>query len=80
MKIRHKLLFALNDIIKQLSTLHVLHDKKKLFGGLDYLVQLDYAWVADQFQDMDLSTDSLDIGYIDHFLFLKDFYSYFLAG
>lgn len=45
----YELLFALNDIIKELASLHVFHDQEKLFGGLNDFVQLDNARVTDQF-------------------------------
>ena len=43
------LLFALDDVIEEFSSFHVLHDKKELFRSLDDLVKLDYVGMPDQF-------------------------------
>lgn len=66
----YKLLFAFNDIIEQLASLHVLHNQEELFWSLNDLIKLDDARVTDQLQDVDLSTHSLNICHIDNFLFL----------
>ena len=49
------LLFALDDIIEELTTFHVLHDQEELLWGLYDLVELDNIGVANQFQDMDFT-------------------------
>lgn len=74
------LLFALNDIIKKLASLHVFHDQEKLFGGLNDFVQLNNARVANQFQDMDFSADPLYICDINYFLFLQYFNRHFFPS
>ncbi len=43
-----ELLFAFDDIIKELPTLHVLHNQEQLLWCLDYLVQLDDVGMPDQ--------------------------------
>jgi len=37
---------ALNDIVKQFSSFHELHDKKELFGSFDDFVKLYNIWVS----------------------------------
>lgn len=64
------LLFALNDIIEELSALHVFHDEKQLLWGFDDFVQLNDTRMTDELQDMNLSTDALHICHIDDFLLL----------
>ena len=39
----------LDDVVKKLTPLHKLHDKKELLGSLYNFVQLDYVWMPDQF-------------------------------
>lgn len=36
------LLFRFDDIVEQLSRIHVLHDQEKLLGSLDDLIKLNY--------------------------------------
>lgn len=47
--------FALDNVVEQLSALHVLHYQEQLFGGFDDFVELDYVRVADQLEDVDLA-------------------------
>jgi hypothetical protein len=35
--------------------------------------------MTDELEDVDLSRDTLDVGNVDYFLFLKDFYCDFLS-
>lgn len=72
-------LLGLDDVVEKLPSLHVLHDEKKLFGGLDDLIKLNDAGMADEFQDVDFAGDSLDVGNIDDFLLLQDLDCHFLA-
>ena len=50
-----RVLFALDNVVEQLSALHVLHYQEQLFGGFDDFVELDYVRVADQLEDVDLA-------------------------
>lgn len=34
--------FRFDDIVEQLSRIHVLHDQEKLLGSLDDLIKLNY--------------------------------------
>ena len=43
------LLFRLHNVIKQLTSLHILHYEEKLFGGLDYFIELDDTRMSDKF-------------------------------
>ena len=60
---------VLNNIVKQLAVLDVLHDEEEMAAGFDDLVQLDDGRVADKLQDVDLPGNSLHIGHVDYFLF-----------
>ena len=51
----------LHYIIKELSTIGILHYQIQLLLGLDYLVELDDTWMPNYLQDVNLSGDSLDI-------------------
>jgi len=50
-----------------------------LLGGLDDLIQLNYGWVPDELEDMNLARDPFDISYVHYFLFLEDFDGDFLS-
>ncbi len=73
------LLLFPDDIVEQLTVAHVLHYQEQLFGSFNYLVELDDVGVTDQFQDVNLSRDSLNICYIDYSVLLQHFYGYLLA-
>ena len=66
----------LYDVVEQLATAHVLHDKKELFGCFDNLEQLDDIGMSDQFEDVNLACDSLYVGFFRYFPFLKDLHCY----
>lgn len=51
-----------------------------MFGSLDDFVELDDAGMSYEFEDMYFSGDSFDIGHVNDFLFLQDFYGDFLAS
>ena len=57
-------------VVEELAVLHELHDEEQLLGGLDYLVELDEVRVADEFEDVDLAGDALDVGHLTDFLLL----------
>ena len=50
-----------NDVIEEFSILAVFHDKKQLTFSFDDLIQLYHVWVSDFLENLDLSTDSLDV-------------------
>lgn len=37
------------NIIKQLTVLHILHDKEQVSTCLDYFIKLDDRWMSNQF-------------------------------
>ena len=47
----------LDNVVKQLSTTHILHHHEDVSGGADHLVQLDNVWVSEQFQILNFSPD-----------------------
>ena len=63
----------LHYVIEELSTAGILHDKVQLAWSLYDLIQLDYVWVSDQFKDMDLTCNSLNISHILDTTLLEDF-------
>ena len=69
-----------HDIVKQLSTLSVLHDKVQLFRSLDDLVKLDNIWMSDHFQDVNLTSNSLNVMHILYLILFKNFYCNFFSG
>ena len=73
-------LLAFDDVVEELSILHVLHDEEELFGGFDDLVELDDVGVSDQLEDVDLSGDPLNVSHIHDLLFLEDLDGYFFPG
>lgn len=50
-------LFLFNNSVKQLSTLHYLHDHIEFIFGIVYFKQLHYVWVIYLTQDLDLISD-----------------------
>lgn len=59
--------FFADDVIKEFSIFHVLHDKEEMFWCLNDLVEVDDVGVSDEFEDMYFSGDSFYICYIDYF-------------
>jgi hypothetical protein len=55
-----------NDIVEELSSLHVLHDQKQVFGSFDDLIKLNDVGMADQFEDVYFSGHSLHVCYIHY--------------
>ena len=64
---------VLDDVIEELALFHELHDQKELFRCFDDFVKLDYMGVPDQFQDMNLPTNPLNIGHLTYFTLFQDF-------
>jgi len=50
-----------------------------MFGCLDDFVKLNNIRMTNEFENVDLSGDSFDIGYINYPIFLQDFYCNFLS-
>lgn len=76
----HKsLLLLLGYVIKQLASSAILHHKEQIFRRLDDLIQLDEIRMPDQFEDMYLSGNTLDVRYIDYFLLFQHLNCYFLT-
>ena len=71
---------AVHDVIKEFPVLGVFHDDEDPVVGFDDLVELGYRRVADQFEDVQLSRDALNIGYILDFVLLQDLDGHGLAG
>ena len=62
-----------SDIVEQFSITAVFHDKKQPFGRLYNLVELDYRWMSDYFEDVDLPCNSLYVVNILNLPFVKYF-------
>ena len=52
---------VLNDHIEELATLHELHDQIEILLGLDDLINLYNVGMVQLFENLNLSTNSLDI-------------------
>lgn len=52
---------VLDDIVKELASTGIFHDKIELFGGFDNLIKLDNVRVPDHLENLNLPGDSLDI-------------------
>lgn len=67
-----------HNLIKKLALGHILHNQKQLLGRFDNFIQLYNVGMPDLLQDIDLTRDSLYIGYIGDLAFFKDLDGYFL--
>ena len=74
----HSVVF--NDVIKQLTSIGVLHDQVKFILCLDDLVELNDPWVPNLFQDSYLSSNPINVHLIRDFWFFQDLYCNFLLG
>jgi len=68
------------NVVKQLSTTCILHNKIKLTARLNYFIQLNNVRVPDELQNMHLTSNPLYICNFNNPLFLKDLDSDTLAG
>ena len=72
-------LFA-DDVVKEFSPLHVLHDQKQVFGSFDDLIKLNNIGMADEFEDMYFSSNPLHICHIHYSILFQNFDCNFLPG
>lgn len=72
-------LFA-DNIVEQLTILHVLHHQEEMFGGFNDFIKLDDVGMSDQFQNVNLPADSLHICYVYYTIFFQNFDSHLFAG
>ena len=72
------LLLFVCDIVEQLSSATVLHDKEDVFKRLDNLIKLDEIRVANQFEYMYLSGGSFNVRDANNFVLLNNIDCYFL--
>lgn len=63
-----------HDIVEQLAPIAVLHNHVELFLSLDDLVQLDNVRVADLLEDLDFTSDALDVLLVVNLVLLEDLY------
>lgn len=69
----------IDNIVKQLAVLDVLHNQKQVLGRLDDLVELDDVGVPYELQDVDLPGHPLDIRDVDDSRLLQDLDGHWLA-
>jgi hypothetical protein len=55
---------ACDNVIEEFTATAILHDEIQLLRRLNDFVKLDDMWMLNQLQDMNLSCDTLYIGYI----------------
>ena len=72
------LLLFVCDIVEQLSSATVLHDKEEIFKRLDNLIKLDEIRVANHYEYVYLSGDSFDVRGANDFLLINNIDRYFL--
>ena len=65
----------MNNIIKELTSTGIFHNKIKLLGSFDNFIELNYVRVPDHFENFDLTRHALDIGFFSNFAFFKYFNS-----
>ncbi len=70
---------AVHDIVEELPILRVLHNNEDAVGRFHDLVQLGDGGVPDQFEDVQLSGDALDIGDVLYLVLLEDLDRHWLA-
>ena len=68
-----------NDVIEKFTVLYVLHNQKQMARGFYDFIQLNDGRMPDQFQNVDLSGDSLNISHINDLFLYQNLYSYFLS-
>lgn len=69
-----------DNIVKQLTIFHVLHYQKEMFRCFNDFIKLDDVRMSNQFQDVNLPTNSLHICYIHDTILLQNFDGYLFAG
>lgn len=72
--------FLFYDHLEELPLGHVLHHQEELLWSLNYLVQLNDVWVPDLLQNVDFSSDPLDIGHVGDPTLLKHLHSHSLTS
>ena len=50
-----------NDVLEQFSSSCVLHNKEELFFRLDDFIELDNDGMRDDLEDIDFTTDSVNV-------------------
>ena len=65
---------VLNDHIEELATLYELHDQIEILLGLDDLINLYNVGMVQLFEDLNLSTNSLDILLLFNSWLFKNFH------
>lgn len=68
-----------NNVIKEFSTARVFHDEIQLAASFNDFIELDNVRVPDQFQDVDLTSDTFYISNFQDTLFLQNLDGYSLA-
>ena len=61
-----------DDVVKQFSTITVLHDHIKLFFGFDDLIELNDIWMPDFLENFYLSSNTFHILLIVDFVLLEN--------
>ena len=72
--------FLLDDELEELATTGILHDQEELPVGFDDLVELDDVGVPHYLQDLDLSSHSFNVCFVNDLFFLEYFDCHFLSG
>lgn len=63
---------AVHHVVEKFTVLGVLHHHEDVLLGLDDFIELGDRRVSDQFENVQLSCDSLHIGDVFYFVFLEN--------
>lgn len=70
----------LNNIVEELPSAGIFHDKIQLFLSLDNLIELNDLWMPHDLEDVNLAGHSLNVSDVADLALLKDFNCYLLLG
>jgi hypothetical protein len=66
--------FLLNDVVEKLTARHELHDQKKLSVRFNYLIKLNDVGVSNDFENLNFTHDTGNIGLIFNFILFQYFH------
>jgi hypothetical protein len=72
--------FFFDDVVKELTSSKVFHDKKEVLGGFDDFIELNDVGMAYKFKDVNFPGHSFDICHIHDFVLLQNLDGDFFTG
>ena len=61
-------LLALDDVIEQFTSLCILHNEVQFRISFYDFIQLDEVWMSDHFENLDFSSDPLNVALVFNFI------------